>query len=80
MPDAPANLLFEFVLEKAGDELPARRASLYRALAKVVGNEREAVALNTLATDCEAIDAAHAQLVFDFRKRAQAQRKPEAQN
>ncbi len=63
-------ILGEFVLAHAcGLELP-RRARLYRALAEVIGDEKDAAQFIALANDCDAIERKHQQLVLDFKRRA----------
>ena len=70
MPNQSTSVLFDFVLEKAAEETASRRVQLYRALASVIGHEKEAITLITLADDLEAIERKHRQLVLDFKRRA----------
>lgn len=63
------DIITAYVLEKIVDEPVARRAEVYRALAFTAA-PAERVRFEKLAGECDAIDAAHAQLVFNFQRKA----------
>lgn len=63
-----ATRITEFVLERLRDEPVAHRAALTRDLARIAGSPREAASLNKLADSLSTIEAAHEQLVIDFKK------------
>jgi hypothetical protein len=65
----PATVLTTFVLEKLDGEPLAKRAAIYRALAELSPNAAERRAFNSLASDCDGIEVAHAQLRFDFQQK-----------
>ncbi len=64
-----STVVIGFVLERLEEQPVKRRAELYRALARLVATNAEKKSFEALAADCDAIDAAHAQLLFDFRRR-----------
>lgn len=69
MPTEPSlSPLYHFVVEKAPDALPERRAKIYRALAAIIGNENDARALVALAAECEALELRCRQLELNFGK------------
>ena len=70
LPEATQTELHAFVIEKAAEENPARRARLFRALARVSGNKEDAERLHCLALQCDELDGNHQQLLLDFKRRA----------
>ena len=69
-PEFPLTELCTFVLEKAADEMPLRRARLYRSLASIAGDCQEARELIEKAHECEELESHCRQLVMDFKRRA----------
>jgi hypothetical protein len=69
-PDLNIRELYLFVMEKATDVSPEKRARLYRTLAAVIGSVAEARSLIALAIECEQLDRNCAQLALDFKRRA----------
>lgn len=65
-----ADRLVAHVLNTAGALSLTARAQLYRDSAELIASEKDAVVLNFLAAECEAIERNHAQLVLDFKRRA----------
>ncbi len=67
-PEATIRELHTFVIESAQAEVPARRARLLRALARISGSNADAKRLLRLAAQCEELEAHHRQLVLDFKR------------
>lgn len=66
---SPGTRVIEYVLSKLDAEPVAKRAELYRALAAIAPTTTDRRRFDMLAADCEAVDAAHEQLVLDFKRR-----------
>jgi len=65
-----SSVIFQFVMEKAADVLPADRIKLYRALAEVIGSSMLARELLSIADALEQIEHSQAQLRLSFSKPA----------
>jgi hypothetical protein len=72
----PAATITEFVMAKLTGEPVGKRASIYRALAELSPSKADRQVLRSLALECDAIDAAHEQLSFDFQQRARKTANP----
>lgn len=69
----PVETITRYVLDKLSSEALSKRAELYRALAAITPSKKERRVYEGLANECDAIQEAHDQLVFNFRR---SQRKP----
>ena len=64
-----ASRVSEFVLDQLEHQPVAKRVEIYRDLAQLAANPKEAARFMQLATDLDAIDRSHRQLVLDFKRR-----------
>lgn len=67
--EAPATILFDYVLANSTREPAETRIKLYRALSQVIGCEKSSAQLIALAADLEAVEHRQQQLLLDFRRR-----------
>jgi hypothetical protein len=65
-----ASRLSEFVLSQLAAQPVSKRIALYRDLAQVAANPKEAKRFTRIADDLQAIERSHAQLILDFKRRA----------
>jgi hypothetical protein len=61
--------LIQFVLESAAEQPIRKRIVLYRGLARICGEEREARQLNRMADDLQESEKLHAELIFSFSQK-----------
>lgn len=70
MTNGASEVIVGFVLTRLATEPLPERAKMYRALAQFSPRNDERKQFEALAADCDAIQATHDQLVFDFRRRS----------
>lgn len=63
-------IIADFVLDHAPVLDVSRRARLYRAVAEVIGDEKDAQRFTSLAKDLEEFERKHGQLALNFKRRA----------
>lgn len=68
-----SDTLVDFILARLDAEPLATRVKMYRALSSFAARTEDRRSFEKLARELEAVDAAHQQLVFDFRNRARGQ-------
>lgn len=59
--------LFDFVLDKSANELPAKRVRILRALAEYAGDPETATTIKRLAKEIESAEASFTELSLQFR-------------
>ena len=68
----PNQIVGEFALEHSGALDLKKRAKLYRALAEMIGDEKDAARFIAMAKEFDAVRRKHRQLVLDFKRRAES--------
>lgn len=58
--------LIQFVLDQALSQPVSNRIEIYRALAEMVGDQKESNKLLSMANDLETFEREHARFTFDF--------------